>query len=125
MEPIYITGAGVISAIGIGKEETLASLQSGRSGIRAIKYLSSSHQDLPVGEVQLSHEEIIERLGLDATKPYTRAALIGKLALKEALADAQLYGKSLDEVHFISGTTVGGMDRRIRILAASFRASFG
>ena len=60
----------------------------------------------------MSHEEIIERLGLDATKPYTRAALIGKLALKEALTDAQLYGKSLDEVHFISGTTVGGMDRR-------------
>lgn len=112
MEPIYITGAGVVSAIGIGKEETLASLQSGRSGISAIKYLSSSHQDLPVGEVQLSHEEIIERLGLDATKSYTRAALIGKLALKEALTDAQLYGKSLDEVHFISGTTVGGMDRR-------------
>ena len=112
MEPIYITGAGVVSAIGIGKEETLASLQSGRSGISVIKYLSSSHQDLPVGEVQLSHEEIIERLGLDATKPYTRAALIGKLALKEALTDAQLYGKSLDEVHFISGTTVGGMDRR-------------
>lgn len=27
LEPIYITGAGVVSAIGIGKAETLASLQ--------------------------------------------------------------------------------------------------
>lgn len=112
MDPIYITGAGVVSAIGIGKEETLASLQSERSGISAIQYLSSSHQDLPVGEVQLSNSELVKRLELDETKFYTRAALIGKLALKEALIDAQLYGKSLDEVHLISGTTVGGMDQR-------------
>ena len=117
MEPIYITGAGVVSAIGIGKAETLAALQADRSGIRAIRYLKSTHTDLPVGEVQLSNEELAERLGLGDGKRYTRTALIGKLALKEALQDAQLDGKPLDEVHFISGTTVGGMDRREQVHA--------
>ena len=112
MEPIYITGAGVVSAIGIGKEETLTALQTGQSGIRPIRYLASSHTDLPVGEVQLSNEEIAALLGIGDSKGYTRSALIGKLALKEALMDARLLGEPLDEVHFISGTTVGGMDRR-------------
>lgn len=117
MEPIYITGAGVASAIGIGKEETLAALQTGRSGIRPIRYLSSSHTDLPVGEVQLSNEDMVALLGLGDSESYTRSALIGKLALKEALMDARLLGEPFDEVHFISGTTVGGMDRREQIHA--------
>lgn len=117
MEPIYITGAGVVSAIGIGKVETLASLQNNRSGIRSIRYLKSTHTDLPVGEVQLSNDEMAERLGLGNSQSYTRTALIGKLALKEALQDAHLDGQSLDEVHFISGTTVGGMERREQVHA--------
>lgn len=112
MEPIYITGAGVASAIGIGKEDTLTALLTGRSGIRPIRYLLSSHTELPVGEVQLSNEEMVALLGLENGKSYSRSALIGKLALKEALIDARLYGEPLDEVHFISGTTVGGMDQR-------------
>ena len=117
MEPIYITGAGVVSAIGIGKEETLAALQADQSGIRAIRYLKSSHTDLPVGEVQLSNEEMADRLGLGDYQRFTRTALIGKLALKEALKDARLDRQPLDEVHFISGTTVGGMDRREQVHA--------
>jgi 3-oxoacyl-[acyl-carrier-protein] synthase II len=36
-ERICITGIGVISPIGIGKEEFLSSLRSGRSGIEEIK----------------------------------------------------------------------------------------
>ena len=117
LEPIYITGAGVVSAIGIGKAETLASLQDNRSGIRFIRYLKSTHTDLPVGEVQLSNDEMAERLGLGDSQSYTRTSLIGKLALKEALHDAHLDGQSLDEVHFISGTTVGGMERREQVHA--------
>ena len=117
MEPIYITGAGVVSAIGIGKAETLASLQTDQSGIRTLKFLKSSHQDLPVGEVQLSNDEMAERLGLGDSKRYTRTVLIGKLALQEALQEAQLLGQPLEGVHFISGTTVGGMDRREQLHA--------
>ncbi len=111
MEPIYITGSGVVSAIGIGKEATLASLLAGKSGVGKMKYLVSCHTELPVGEVQLSNEEMMKTLGMTSSPAYSRTALIGCLALREALAEAHLDGM-LDEVHFISATTVGGMDRR-------------
>ena len=37
LDRICITGIGVVSSIGIGKEEFLSSLKSGRSGIEEIK----------------------------------------------------------------------------------------
>lgn len=112
MEPIFITGTGVVSAIGVGKEETLASLRAGKTGIGKMKYLSSIHSDLPVGEVPLSNEEMVQKLGIANSLFHTRSALMGRLALREALEEAGLKGDALKEAHFISATTVGGMDRR-------------
>ena len=112
MEPIYITGAGVVSAIGVGKEDTLASLLAGKTGVGKMKYLSSCHNDLPVGEVPFSNEEMVQKLGIDDSLYHTRSALMGRLALREALEEAELEGDALREAHFISATTVGGMDRR-------------
>ena len=112
MKPIYITGSGIVSAIGIGKDETLASLKAGKTGIRKMKYLDSCHEELPVGEVQLSNEEMVQALGIADDLRYTRTALMGRLALREALEEAQLEGEALKKVPFISATTVGGMDRR-------------
>lgn len=112
MKPIYITGAGIVSAIGVGKAETLASLKAGTSGIGRMRYLASCHNDLPVGEVKLSNEEMVQQLGIASDLRHTRTALMGRLALREALAEAGLQGDALRGVHFISATTVGGMDRR-------------
>lgn len=112
MKPIFITGSGVVSAIGVGKEETLAALKAGKTGIGRMKYLASSHDELPVGEVKLSNQEMVQKLGLADDIRHTRTALMGRLALREALEEARLGGEDLREVHFISATTVGGMDRR-------------
>lgn len=112
MESIYVTGAGVVSAIGIGKNETLTSLLEGASGIRQMKYLPSIHKDLPVGEVQFSNEEMMQMLGVEYNPFLTRSALMGRLALREALEQAGLAGEQLNDIPFISATTVGGMDRR-------------
>ncbi len=112
MEPIYITGAGVVSAIGIGKAETLESLRAGQTGIGEMKYLPSCHRDIPVGEVKLSNAEMAQMLGIAEDIGLTRTALIGRLALREALDEAGLTGDALREIPFISATTVGGMDRR-------------
>ena len=112
MDPIFITGAGVVSAIGVGKKETLSSLISGQTGIGKMRYLKSLHIDIPVGEVKLTNEEMAHLLGVDNNPQFTRTALIGRLALREALEEASLDGDNLDDVHFISATTVGGMDRR-------------
>lgn len=107
---IVVTGAGIASAIGVGKAETLRSLQQQRSGIRPLRYLQTTHHEFPVGEVQLSNDEMCAMLGIDpALQPTTRTALMGMVALQEALEEAGLTDYS--DIPLISGTTVGGMDK--------------
>ena len=108
---IVVTGAGIVSAIGVGKEETLESLLAGRSGIRPVRYLETAHREFPVGEVQLSNEEMCSLLHIDPQQPTTRTALMGMVALKEALQQAVLSKVDISRTDLISGTTVGGMDK--------------
>lgn len=110
-EPIWITGAGIVSAVGCNKREVLESLVAGRSGIGPMCYLRSVHTEFPEGEVPMSDEELCAALGIDASTPTIRTALLGMLALGEALDEAGLSGGELPGAAFISGTTVGGMDR--------------
>ena len=110
IEPIYITGTGVVSAIGIGKAATLEALLSNRSGVGRLKYLKTEHKEFPVGEVKLTDAEMRERWGIAQDAVTTRTALMGMLALGEALDEACLTPEMLPKVGFISGTTVGGMD---------------
>lgn len=108
-EPIYITGAGIISAIGNNKSEVLCSLLEKRSGIGDMHYLQSVHTELPVGEVKLSDEQMRKILSLDKDKPANRTSLMGTIAMKEALEEAGLLS-DVANMLLISGTTVGGMD---------------
>ena len=110
MEPILITGMGVVSAIGLGKAQTLEALLANRSGVGPLKYLKTEHKEFPVGEVKLTNAEMCERLGIAQEAITTRTALMGMMALGEALEEAQLTPEMLPKVGFISGTTVGGMD---------------
>ncbi len=110
MKPILITGTGVVSAIGLGKAETLEALLNGRSGVGPLQYLKTGHKEFPVGEVKLTDAEMRARLGIADDAITTRTALMGMLALEEALQDAGLTQEMLPNVGFISGTTVGGMD---------------
>ena len=110
MEPILITGMGVVSAIGLGKAQTLEALLANRSGVGPLKYLKTEHKEFPVGEVKLTNAEMCGRLGIAQEAITTRTALMGMMALGEALEEAQLTPEMLPKVGFISGTTVGGMD---------------
>ena len=109
---IVITGEGIISAIGNDKAEVLQSLLEGRSGIVEMKHLHSSHHELPVGEVQLSNDEMKAMLGLPVEEPISRTSLMGMLAVRQALDEAKLSNQDPKSrrVVLISGTTVGGMD---------------
>lgn len=108
--PIYITGTGIISAIGNDKQQTLQSLLSSESGIAPIRYLNTEHKEFPVGEVKMSNSEMRTILGVDDLKTLNRTSLLGAIAIKEAIKDAQLSDSHLSDVGLISGTTVGGMD---------------
>ena len=83
---------------------------NGRSGVGPLQYLKTGHKEFPVGEVKLTDAEMRTRLGLADNAISTRTALMGMLALEEALQDADLSQEMLTKVGFISGTTVGGMD---------------
>ena len=105
---IVITGSGIISAIGVGKGETLRSLLARRSGIGRLRRLQTAHSDLPCGEVNMSDEELKGLLGIPAGKTVPRTALLGIIAVKEAMEEAGVKGS--ERAALISGTTVGGMD---------------
>ncbi len=105
---IVITGSGIISAIGAGKGETLRSLSARRSGIGRLRHLQTSHSDLPCGEVNMSDEELKGLLGIPTGKAVPRTALLGIIAVKEAMEEAGVKGP--ERAALISGTTVGGMD---------------
>jgi len=107
---ICITGQGVICAIGNDANAVLESLRRGESGIRHMKYLQSKHTDIPVGEVQLSNEEMKQMLGISGDQPMSRTSLMGAIAIRQALEQADIKDLSSKRVAVISGTTVGGMD---------------
>ena len=108
---IVITGSGVISAIGAGKEETLQSLQQGVGGVAPVRYLQTDHTECMVGEVKMTNREMMARLGIPSDVPVVRTSLLGMLALREALQESCLSREDLAETAFINGTTVGGMDK--------------
>lgn len=107
---VCITGAGIVSAIGLDRGQVLESLLAGRTGIGTLKYLKTGHTEFPVGEVKLTDEEMCGMLGIPDGTPVTRTALMGMLALRETLATAHLEADALTRAGFIQGTTVGGMD---------------
>lgn len=110
-EKVFVTGIGVISALGIGASATLTSLQKGESGIGKLTHLNTEHNDLPVGEVKLSNEEMAQMLNLGYPYNELRTVLMGIIAAKEAISSACLDGNTLAKSAFINGTTVGGMDK--------------
>ena len=104
---ISVTGAGIVSAIGTGLEQTLRSLREKRSGVSGVRYLQTSHPEFPVAEVKMSEEELRKALGISTDEATTRTAMLSIIALKEALEEAG--NPPLDAI--ISGTTVGGMEK--------------
>ena len=108
---IVITGEGIVSAIGNDKVEVLQALLDGRSGIGEMKHLKSVHHELPVGEVKLSNDEMKTMLGLSVDKTISRTSLMGMLAVRQALQEAEVdVADPKRHIVLITGTTVGGMD---------------
>ena len=107
---IAITGEGIICAIGADKASVLDSLRRKQTGIATMRYLPSGHQELPVGEVKLSDDEMKSLLGIEPSVEVSRTALMGMLAVRQALDDAGYHSEGNGKVVLISGTTVAGMD---------------
>ncbi|PJA06201.1 MAG: beta-ketoacyl-[acyl-carrier-protein] synthase family protein [Flavobacteriales bacterium CG_4_10_14_0_2_um_filter_32_8] len=102
---IYITGIGVISAIGLNVQENYQSLKNKKTGIAPI-HLLNYKEKLLVGEVKLSNEMLVNHLHV--ATPISRTSLLGIVAAKEAWGNNQHHQDI--RTGLISSTSVGGMD---------------
>ena len=108
---IVITGMGVISALGRGIEATADRLVRSESGVGRMRYLNTVHTEIPVAEVPFSDDDLRKMLGIAPDFSITRTSLLGRVALREAVEMARLKDVGNPRVAFLSGTTVGGMEK--------------
>ena len=107
---VYVTGTGIISAIGNNISESLNSFKEHRSGVGEIHHLKTRHHDVfPLAEVKYSNEELARITGLPPS--LSRTILLSYFAArqaKESIPD-EIFSKY--KTGFISASSVGGMDK--------------
>ena len=113
MQRVFITGLGVISALGRTVEENYRMLLAAQSGIGMMQLLNSTlHSTLPVAEVRLTNEQLLAAVGYtNHSRIYSRTALLGILAARQAYMHAGLSIRNTERIGLYSGTSVGGMDK--------------
>lgn len=119
-DKVLVTGAGILSALGVGVEETLQTLLKGETAIGRLSHIQTEHTGYPVGEVTLSNAEMLHLLQADVLVEGQRTVLMGMIAAREAVAHAGLSESDLRKAAFVSGTTVGGMDKMEQYFDAVF-----
>lgn len=108
---VAITGMGIISSIGNSVEENFQSLKNGKTGISTIQNLETIHNEvIKVGEIKLTNQELAQTLNLPTDNNFSRTTLLGAIAVREALENANIKNINDCRSGFISATSVGGMD---------------
>mgnify|MGYP000442251085 CR=1 FL=1 len=108
---VAITGMGIISSIGNSVEENLNALLKSKHGISKISNITTRHKDeIKVGEIKLTNDELLEQLNLPESNNYSRTAMLGVIAAKEAIKNANISDINDCRTGLISATSVGGMD---------------
>lgn len=111
MKGIAITGMGIISSIGNSVEENYISLIENKMGISKIQNIPTVHADvIKVGEIKKTNEELVAELQLSENNNFSRTAMIGTLAAKQAVENAGIISINEFRTGLISATSVGGMD---------------
>ncbi|MDR2359509.1 MAG: beta-ketoacyl-[acyl-carrier-protein] synthase family protein [Prevotellaceae bacterium] len=109
MPAVYITGAGMVSALGNSVRDTLLALREQRTGIAPITLFDTKFKHIPAGEVKCSEEELLCRADIHPERDTcTRTALLGLIAAQEAMRMSQ---SKVDKqrISLVSSTTTGGM----------------
>ncbi len=107
---IFVTGYGVLTAIGGNAEENYRSLIGRRSGFGRLDFLETVHrEEIPAFEIKRSDAALCELAGVPSDAGYTRTALIALIAMGEAIGAAALSAGEVKEAGLISATTAGGI----------------
>ncbi len=112
MEQVFVTGMGIISALGSGVENNERSLKQGLKGIKKAHFFLSKHSNSRLfGEVGFSDNALKKKLNLDENAPLSRTDLFSIIAADEAIRQAGLSCEKLADhtTSLISASTVGGM----------------
>jgi 3-oxoacyl-(acyl-carrier-protein) synthase len=108
---VAITGMGIISAIGNTVEENYVSLVNNKMGITTIENISTVHSgEIKVGEIKKTNQQLVDELELSQDNNFSRTALIGTIAAKQAVKNAKISSINEYKTGLISATSVGGMD---------------
>ena len=108
---VAITGMGIISAIGNNVLENYQSLIEGTKGISRVSKIKTNHvNDIMVGEIAFTNQELEQQLGLSSNNNYSRTALLGAVAAKQAIKNAGITDINAYKTGLVSSTSVGGMD---------------
>jgi len=112
-ERVVVTGIGIISALGTGKDAQLALLRISQSGVKPVSILRSVHSsEFVLGEISMTNDELSESLGLPTgDNGYTRTALLSLAAMKDLLDSVDIELLRREPFAFINANTVGGMSK--------------
>jgi 3-oxoacyl-(acyl-carrier-protein) synthase len=119
---VAITGMGIISSIGNSVEENYNALLNSQIGITTIENITTVHADvIKVGEIKKTNLELIEELQLGKDNNFTRTAMLGTIAAKQAVKNAGIISINEYRTGLISATSVGGMDMTERYYHEYFK----
>lgn len=94
--------------MGIGVKKNIYSLKNNLSGISSRPIVLKSKLNLPVGEIHFTNNELSEYLTIPSSRHLSRTALLGIMAVKEALSNTDFPKNA--RVALVSATSVAGMD---------------
>ena len=94
--------------MGIGVKNNIYSLKNNLSGISSRPIVLKSKLNLPVGEIHFTNNELSEHLTIPTSRHLSRTALLGIMAVKEALSNTDFPKNA--RVALVSATSVAGMD---------------
>ncbi len=108
---IVITGLGVLSPVGIGKDAFWSSLMQGHSGIAPLtRFDPSSFASRIAGEVKdFSPEQYLDRKEIKRMDRCTQFAVAAaRLAIEDS--GLELEGEDLEKIGVVMGTGIGGIE---------------
>ncbi len=120
MGKVYITGLGVISAIGNDVQSCFNTLNSAKTGIGKAHFFHSKYTDsLLFGEVNLNNDQLVSLTDSSHEEGLTRTTLLAYKAFQEAIKSADLSEEEISsfKTGFISSSTVGGMSNTDELYA--------
>lgn len=111
---VFITGVGVISALGNGWNETRSNLKAGKTGISEANHFKTRYvKEFPFGEIDQTTDQLISKVSGQLYDGISRTEVLALIALNQAISDSRLSKSELqsEQTSLISASSVGGMSQ--------------